>query len=258
MLGNFSYILSSAEIYFSKSTAHFKVNMTPFVSRFPDFSLCSSRRIINRCFKNPMLFIRPLIRLRNEILIFLFLWQPKDMLWVLKRTISMRWFFHLNEMVLLSTQNICWNWWVRQLHNFTLKNPTPFSSTRFGNQHSKGSEGVFQRHGPTQDWLQLHGYRRWRLHQSGFQQEKGRGKKRVALKLDGRKKTKNRNGSPWGKAEEKVCFLFCVTRDCPTFLRSGPGACWIWVKNIWIIKIGKIWPRLQKVRKIPDYFFLNV
>ena len=28
---------------------------------------------------------------------------------------------HLNEMVLLSTQNTCLNWWVRNNYNFTLK-----------------------------------------------------------------------------------------------------------------------------------------
>ena len=31
-----------------------------------------------------------------------------------------------------------------------------------------------------------------------------------------------------------------VIRDFPTFLKSGPGACWLWKKSIWTIKLGKL------------------
>ena len=60
--------------------------------------------------------------------------QPKHMLWVLKRTGSLRRFStkthvvgtqknRLNEPVLLSTHNICLNWWIRKSTQFCLSIP---------------------------------------------------------------------------------------------------------------------------------------
>ena len=69
---------------------------------------------------------------------FFFISQPKHTVWVLKRTISLRCFFwapepsqwdgffehlnHLNEMVLLSTQNKCFNWLIIKYSKFHAQN----------------------------------------------------------------------------------------------------------------------------------------
>ena len=57
--------------------------------------------------------------------------QPKHTLWVLKKN-------SLNEMVLLSTQNICWNWWVKRYlqfytHNLCLSKPMIYFSATIRN-----------------------------------------------------------------------------------------------------------------------------
>ena len=61
-----------------------------------------------------------LIRVHNYTFILLF--QPKDMLWVLKRTVSLRQFKNrLNEMVLLSSQSMFKLIYKKINHNFTHK-----------------------------------------------------------------------------------------------------------------------------------------
>ena len=65
-----------------------------------------NRANINRFQQYPNCFMPPDIIL-GIIENYYSLSQPKRMLWVLKRTVSMRWFFW-------ATENTCWNWLLRK------------------------------------------------------------------------------------------------------------------------------------------------
>ena len=101
--------------------------------------------------------------------------------------------------------------WLRYFHNCSVDIGYLFEHflkpSRFGYLHLKGGQGILLRHAATSHPLPLQRRRGRYFHQLGFQQEKNRGKERVAHQSHGREEAPHRDGSSRGKHFIHIALL---------------------------------------------------